>query len=328
MIKFALTALFSAAVLAAAPVSSADEAAARQARPIVIAHRGASGYLPEHSLASKVLAYAMRSDYIEQDLVLSRDNHLIVTHDITLDRTTDVAQVFPDRARDDGHFYVIDFTLAELKRLKVTAPFVKSGSGTTAGYPHRFPLWNSDFRLSTLDEEIELIQGLNKTLGYNIGIYPEIKKPWFHRREGRDIAMQALIKLKEYGYVNRRQKIFLQCFDAEELQRINRELMPRLGMDLPLVQLIAKTHWGEKMVESNGKLRLYDYNWMLEPGGLQKIARYADGIGPWYKMLIQMEKGAAGLHRPGAESPKARAVGAPLHFSRRSGSATRRNRRL
>ncbi|MCX2779450.1 glycerophosphodiester phosphodiesterase [Microbulbifer thermotolerans] len=292
MIRSTLIAVFSAVALTAPLLSLASGAFAwKSERPVVIAHRGASGYLPEHTLESKALAYAMRPDYIEQDLTLSKDDHLIVMHDIVLDNITNVAQVFPDRARDDGHYYTIDFTLAELKQLKVSEPFVTNGGVQTPKYPQRFPLWNSSFQLSTLDEEIELIQGLNKSLGYNIGIYPEIKKPWFHHREGKDIALLTLIKLKEYGYVDRRQNIYLQSFDAEELQRIKWELMPRLGMDLPLVQLIADTEWGEKKVETNGELVNYDYDWMLESAGLQKIAGYADGIGPWNMMLIRLEGG-------------------------------------
>ncbi|MGL6160135.1 glycerophosphodiester phosphodiesterase [Microbulbifer sp.] len=240
---------------------------------LVIAHRGASGYLPEHTLEAKALAYAMRPDYIEQDLVLSKDNRLIVMHDIYLDGITDVAQVFPGRVRKDGHYYTIDFTLAELKRLRVTEAFRNKNGNIAAKYPRRFPLWQSSFQLSTLEEEIELIQGLNKTLGYDIGIYPEIKNPAFHRREGRDIAVLTLVKLKQYGYTGRSKKIFLQCFDAEELQRIKRELMPQLKMDLPLVQLIAKKD---------------DHDWMLQPGGLEKIAIYADAIGPWMMMMIDL----------------------------------------
>ncbi|WP_308363696.1 MULTISPECIES: glycerophosphodiester phosphodiesterase [unclassified Microbulbifer] len=253
---------------------------------LVIAHRGASGYLPEHTLEAKALAYAMRPDYIEQDLVLSKDNRLIVMHDIYLDDITDVAQVFPGRVRKDGRYYTIDFTLTELKRLRVTEAFRNKDGNIAAKYPRRFPLWQSSFQLSTLEEEIELIQGLNKTLGYDIGIYPEIKNPAFHRREGRDIAVLTLVKLKQYGYTNRNKKIYLQCFDAEELQRIKRELMPQLEMDLPLVQLIAKTGWSEKQVEVQGKLENYDYDWMLQPGGLEKIATYADAIGPWLMMMI------------------------------------------
>ena len=119
-------------------------------------------------------------------------------------------------------------------------------------YPGRFPLWKSRFELATFAEELELIQGLNQSLGYNTGIYPEIKKPYFHRAEGKDISRAVLEALKRYGYTSAKQKVFLQCFDAEELQRIDTLLMPELNMDLPLVQLIAETDWGEKRVQVDG----------------------------------------------------------------------------
>ncbi|WP_323846926.1 glycerophosphodiester phosphodiesterase [Microbulbifer magnicolonia] len=296
MLKNALFALLAGAAAAAnaadvAAANAEDNPNADTRRPLVIAHRGASGYLPEHTLEAKALAYAMRPDYIEQDLVLSKDSHLIVMHDIHLDNTTDVAAIFPGRAREDGHYYTIDFTLAELKTLRVTESFINTEKGQTAKYPHRFPLWQSSFQLSTLDEEIELIQGLNRSLGYDVGIYPEIKKPYFHHREGKDIAALTLAKLKQYGYSGRDRKIYLQCFDAEELQRIRHTLMPRLGMDLPLIQLIAATEWGEKRVETDGIQGNYDFDWMLKPGGLERIAGYADGIGPWLPMLAQVDRG-------------------------------------
>ncbi|WP_444891339.1 glycerophosphodiester phosphodiesterase [Microbulbifer sp. DLAB2-AA] len=276
---------------ASANITCAENSTAGAESPLVIAHRGASAYLPEHTLEAKAMAYAMRPDYIEQDLVLSKDNHLIVMHDIYLDSTTNVAEIFPGRAREDGHYYTIDFTLEELKKLRVSEAFSIGEDGPQAKYPHRFPLWKSSFQLSTFEEEIELIQGLNKSLGYEIGIYPEIKKPYFHHWEGKDIATIALQKLKEYGYSDKQQKVFLQCFDAEELQRIKFELMPAMGMDLSLVQLIAATSWGEKLIEIDGIIQNYDYDWMLEPGGMRKIASYANGIGPWYPMLIEVEDG-------------------------------------
>lgn len=93
------------------------------AEPLVIAHRGASGYLPEHTLEAKTLAYAMKPDYIEQDVVMTKDDQLVVLHDHYLDRVTDVAERFPNRARADGRYYAIDFTLAEIKTLRVTEGF-------------------------------------------------------------------------------------------------------------------------------------------------------------------------------------------------------------
>ncbi len=92
-------------------------------QPIIIAHRGASGYLPEHTLAAKALAHTMGADYLEQDLVLSKDGVPMVLHDVYLDMVTDVARRHPDRRRRDGRFYAIDFTLAELKRLRVQERF-------------------------------------------------------------------------------------------------------------------------------------------------------------------------------------------------------------
>ncbi|MCF7481286.1 glycerophosphodiester phosphodiesterase [Vibrio sp. J1-1] len=257
------------------------------AKPLVIAHRGASGYLPEHTLEAKALAYAMKPDYIEQDVVMTKDDQLVVLHDHYLDRVTDVAERFPERARKDGRYYAIDFTLAEIKSLRVTEGFnIDDNGNKVAGYPTRFPMWKSDFTVPTFAEEIELIQGLNKTLGYDIGIYPEIKAPWFHRYEGKDISKAVLKVLKQYGYDSQDDNVYLQCFDANELQRINSELMPEMGMDLKLVQLMAYTDWNETMVYKGDTATPYDYDWMFEAGGMKKVADYAEGIGPWKPMLV------------------------------------------
>lgn len=257
------------------------------ANPLVIAHRGASGYLPEHTLEAKALAYAMKPDYIEQDVVMTKDDQLVVLHDHYLDRVTDVAERFPGRARADGRYYAIDFTLAEIKSLRVTEGFNLDKDGNkVAGFPDRFPMWKSRFTVSTFAEEIELIQGLNQTLGYDIGIYPEIKAPWFHRNEGKDISKAVLATLKQYGYRSKTDKVYLQCFDANELKRIHDTLLPAMNMDLKLVQLMAYTDWNETMVYHNGVATPYDYEWMFEQGGMQQVARYADGIGPWKPMLV------------------------------------------
>src|SRR5688572_33212284 len=97
----------------------ANMSLAAEADKLVVAHRGASGYLPEHTLEAKVLAFAQGADFIEQDVVMTRDDQLVVIHDLTLERTTNVATVFPGRAREDGSYYVIDFTLPELRQLVV-----------------------------------------------------------------------------------------------------------------------------------------------------------------------------------------------------------------
>lgn len=254
---------------------------------VVIAHRGASGYLPEHTLPSKALAFAQGADYLEQDLVMTKDDQLVVLHDHYLDRVTDVADRFPDRARKDGRYYAIDFTLAEIKSLKFSEGFTVENGKKVQTFPGRFPMGKSDFRVHTFEEEIEFIQGLNHSTGKNIGLYPEIKAPWFHHQEGKDIATRVLEVLKKYGYTKKSDKIYLQCFDANELKRIRNELEPKMGVDLKLVQLIAYTKWNEtEEQQPDGKWVNYSYDWMLEPGAMEKIAQYADGIGPDYHMLI------------------------------------------
>lgn len=254
---------------------------------IVIAHRGACGYLPEHSIAAKAMAYGMGADYIEQDLVMTKDNRIVVLHDHYLDRVTNVAKKFPARKRDDGRYYVIDFTLAEIKTLEMTEGFNIKDGKEVANFSERFPLWKSTFRVHTFEEEIELIQGLNKSTNKNIGIYPEIKSPWFHKYEGKDISKEVVRILKQYGYTKKSDKVFLQCFDPDELKRIHDELLKENKMDINLVQLMAETSWNETMVVNGDKFEPYNYDWMFQEGAMKRIAVYADGVGPWKPMLVK-----------------------------------------
>ena len=121
---------------------------------LIIAHRGASGYLPEHTLESKALAFAQGADYLEQDLAMSKDGRLIVIHDHFLDGLTDVAKKFPDRKREDGRYYVIDFTWDELQTLEMTENFNTENGVQKQVYPGRFPLWASHFRLHTFEDDM------------------------------------------------------------------------------------------------------------------------------------------------------------------------------
>jgi glycerophosphoryl diester phosphodiesterase len=232
--------------------------------PLVIAHRGASGYLPEHTLEAKAMAHAMGADYIEQDVVLSKDDQPVVLHDIHLDTVTNVAELFPDRARRDGRYYAIDFTLAEIKRLTVTERIdLKTGK---AVFANRFPARSSSFKVPTLAEEIELIQGLNKSSGREAGIYPEIKAPAFHRKEGKDISKIVLDTIQRYGYESKDDKCFVQCFDIKETRRLREEL----GCKTRIVQLIGGA----------------GYAGVTTADGLKKVAEYADGVGPALPYVI------------------------------------------
>jgi len=295
-----MDALWSVLALAGCAVAPGDvktEAKAVAARKLVIAHRGASGYLPEHTLAAKAMAYAQGADYIEQDLVMTKDYQLVVLHDRHLDTVTDVAKVYPDRSRDDGRFYVIDFTLVEIRRLSVFERFEMKDGVATPVFEGRFPLGKSSFRIHTFAEEIELSQGLNEATGQSIGLYPEIKSPQFHRDEGKDIASAVLDTLKQYGYEKKTDKVFLQCFDPYELQRIHGELMPERQMAVRLVQLIGSS---------------VQYESMLNADGMKRIAAIADGIGPSMLLLVREDSTQSNLNPTGLVE-LAHAAGIPTH---------------
>lgn len=261
---------------------------------LIIAHRGASGYLPEHTLESKALAFGQGADYLEQDLVMTKDNHLVVIHDHFLDGLTDVAQKFPGRARADGKYYVPDFTLAEIRSLQMTENFKTENGKQVPVYPDRFPLWQGSFKIHTFEEELQFVRGLEKSSGKRIGIYPEIKAPWLHHQEGKDIARATLAMLKKYGYTQKSDPVYLQTFDFNELKRIKTELLPQMGMNVKLVQLVAYSDWGETQARQNGRWVNYDYDWMFKPGAMKEIARYADGVGPAWYMLLEEKQSRPG----------------------------------
>jgi glycerophosphoryl diester phosphodiesterase len=241
--------------------------------PMVIAHRGASGYLPEHSLPAKSLAYAMGADYLEQDVVASADNELVVLHDIYLDRVSNVAAAFPDRMRADGRYYVRDFSMSDLRTLNIWERMDPAGA---AVYPQRYPTQSGEFRIHTLCEELDLVAGLNDATGGRTGIYTEIKRPAWHREEGIDISPPLLKTLAEYGYRSGTDRAYIQCFDPAELRRIRHEL----ECSLKLVQLIGENSWGEAEA---------DYDAMRDPSGLAALSETVDAIGPWVNHFYRVD---------------------------------------
>jgi glycerophosphoryl diester phosphodiesterase len=245
---------------------------------LVIGHRGASGYLPEHTLPSKALAYGQGVDYLEQDIALSRDNIPIVIHDIYLDEVSNIASVFPTSNRSDGRFYVIDFTAAEIKTLRASERFNRHTGNPI--FPKRFPLNKSRFHLVTLAEELEFIAGLNQANIANnriVGAYVEIKDPSFHKRENRlNISEIVLDVLRQYNYTRRTDNIFLQCFDIEELQRIRLELRS----DLKLVALLTEN-------KARSEYSQTDYTYWTSEIGVEDMSTFVNGIGPHYTQLFQ-----------------------------------------
>ena len=238
---------------------------AAEPRPLIIAHRGASGYLPEHTLAAKALAYGQGADYLEQDLVLSKDGVPVVFHDTHIDTTSDVAKKFPGRQRADGRFYALDFTLAELKQLNVSERFSpKTGK---AAFPKRFPVGVGSFSVVTLEEEILFIQQLNRSTGRNVGIYPELKAPAWHRQEGRDLTAAVLPVLRRYGYEAKDSACFVQCFELAEVKRLRGEL----GWSGKLIMLLGGKGQGPGDT---------DFTYLQTDAGLADLANLVDGIGP------------------------------------------------
>ena len=241
--------------------------------PLIIAHRGASGYLPEHTLEAKTLAFEMGADYLEQDIVASRDDELLVLHDIHLDRVSDVALKFPERRRPDGRYYVRDFDLAEIRTLNAWERMAADG---TPVYPGRYPAQSGNFRFNTLDEELELVGRLNREHGRSVGVYPEIKRPAWHKAQGVDIAPLLLQILADHGYQQPSDPVFVQCFDDVEVERLRNEL----ECPFRLVQLIGENSWFEAAT---------NYKALRTPEGLRRVAEYADAVGPHVSQLVDLE---------------------------------------
>lgn len=241
------------------------------AAPIVIAHRGASGYLPEHTLEAYAFAYAQGADYVEPDLVLTKDKVFVCMHDIELKDTTDVEERFPDRKRDDGEWYAADFTLAEIKSLR---------AGERLG--NRFPQGAPGFQVPTFEEMIQLVQGLNKTTGRNVGIYPELKQPSWHSQHGLPMEEAFLAICTKFGYVGKDAKIFVQCFEPTPLIAMRNTFKS----ELPQILLI-----GDARLQGGA----------LTDTGLQAVAKYANGIGPDLRIIEQDPKLVERAHVAGVQ---------------------------
>lgn len=243
---------------------------------IIIGHRGAAGYLPEHTLAGYAFGYALGADYLEPDLVLTKDDHFICLHDIYLDPTTNVEQIFPDRHRSDGRWYAADFTLAEIKTLSVHERCKLNGDPY---FPDRFPVGKSKFEVPSFAEMIELVQGLNKSTGRDVGIYPELKRPSWHAEQGLPMEQALIDILDRYGYMAADAKVYVQCFEPDSLKKLR-----ELGAKLPLIQLVSAS---------------WTYASMWTEEGLDAIASYADGIGPSKTIIEKNPKYVEWAHARG-----------------------------
>jgi glycerophosphoryl diester phosphodiesterase len=228
----------------------------RPPRPLIIGHRGASGYRPEHTLESYRLAIAQAADYIEPDLVMTKDGVLVARHENEIGLTTDAAAKFPQRRVTkiiDGDsvtgWFIEDFTLAEVKTLRAKERLAS-----------RSRQYDGRFEVPTFAEILELVKEQERATGRRIGIYPETKHPSHHEGLGLAITDSLIEALHRAGYRTRDDPVFIQSFEAANLR------VARVKTGLRLIQLIESEQ--------------------PTPDRLREIASYADGIGP-SKLLVQ-----------------------------------------
>ena len=263
--------------------------------PLVIAHRGASGYLPEHTLEAYRLAITQGADVIEPDLISTKDGVLIARHDPNLATSTDVASrpEFADRRRVDWPvdgekqtgWFAHDFTLAEIKTLgaRITDPERPQGS-------------DGKFRIATLQEIISLAKTQSAKVGRVVLIYPETKNPSYHRDLGLPLEDKLIAALDSAGWNSRSAPVFVQSFEPSSLREMRGK-----GLKTRMVQLID----GDAIDYKTGRITYaipYDrpYDWckagdarlfadMVTAAGLAEIKTYADGIGVWKPYVVPVK---------------------------------------
>src|SRR5574343_161528 len=256
--------------------------------PLVIAHRGASGYMPDHTLEGYAQAIELGADFIEPDLVATKDGVLIARHEPNLKDTTDVAKrpEFASRKRKmmvDGNeeegWFASDFTLAEIKTLRAIQP---RGDRSKA--------FDGQFQVPTFEEVLALREAKSKELGRQIGVYPETKHPTYHQQLGLALEQPLVALLKQYKLNRKDAPVFIQSFEAANLKQL-RKLTPN-----KLVYLLdANDVRPDGSIDANvpydhvvaGDKRTYAD--MLTPAGLKEIKSFADGIGPWQPYLISWQ---------------------------------------
>lgn len=241
-----------------------------QSDPLIIAHRGASGDRPEHTLASYELAIDQGADYVEPDLVVTKDLALVARHENELSSTTDVAsrEEFEDRRRTkniEGQqvagWFAEDFTLAELRTLRARERVGNIRPANTA--------YNGLYQVPTFEEIVKLVRAKEAETGRTIGLYPELKHPtWILEQEGIDMVDLLVTELRKHDLADRDDPVFVQVFEVGPLQRLNRLI------DSKLILLIKP---------EGGPYDEPDMRWadILSSTGLAEVANYADGIGPW-----------------------------------------------
>jgi glycerophosphoryl diester phosphodiesterase len=258
-------------------------------KPLVIGHRGASGYLPEHTLESYKRAIELGADFIEPDLVATKDGVLVARHEPNITGTTDVStraefasrktKKVVDGVEEEGWF-ASDFTLAEIKTLRAIQPMAD-----------RDQSHNGKYQIPTLQEVLDLAKSEGTKAGRTVGVYPETKHPTYHVNLGLKLEDRLLNVLAQYGYTTKSSPVIVQSFEVSNLKYL------RTKTQIRLVQLVDAND-----VNADGSMDLtapydkpYDFAVagdkrtfasLLTPAGLKEVKTYADGIGPWKPYLI------------------------------------------
>ena len=300
---FKLSAALGVALLALAACGGGDDtpAPAVQAfktlglvQPLVVGHRGASGVLPEHTLEAYARAIEMGADFVEPDLVATKDGQLIARHEPNITSTTNVATLAQFASRrttkkvdgvDETGWFASDFTLAEIKTL-----------GAVITDAERTKAFDGLYKIPTLQEIMDLVKARRAATGREIGIYPETKHPTFHRQLGLGLEDRLITSIQDAGWNSKSSPVFVQSFEPGSLKEMRAK-----GLNTRMVQLIDADDYDLK----TGALTYaapYDrpYDWtlsgdtrlfsaMVTPAGLAEIKTYADGIGPWKPYIVPIK---------------------------------------
>lgn len=275
-------------------------------RPVLIAHRGASGYWPEHTLAAYELGARMGADFIEPDLVSTADGHLVARHENDISATTDIA-ARPEFAHlhqtkvIDGvqvtGWFTEDLTLAELRTLRAVErlPDLR---------PHH-RLLDGRLGVPTFSEILQLRDRLSQELGRPIGVYPETKHPTYFESLGLGLEEPLLAELDAAGLNHAQAPVFVQSFERSNLLRLRRDL----GAQMPLIYLITAWHEvpGDEVVGAGRT-----YGQLLTDEGMRQLAVYVDGVGP-HKDLVVARDASGALAQATDLVPRAHAAGLLVH---------------
>lgn len=255
-------------------------------KPLAVAHRGASGYRPEHTLAAYQMAMDLGADFIEPDLVITKDGHLIARHEPNIIDTTDVrsrpefakrlTKKLVDGESTEGYF-AEDFTLAEIKTLRAVQSF-----------PFRDSSYNGIFEIPTFDEIIALVLDYEKMSGRKVGIFPETKHPTYFRKMGKPLEEKLLEALVKHKFTDPK-RVFIQSFEVENLQKTLPALMKEKSLKFPLVQLLSAATHQPYDFKLAGDARTYGQ--LMQKSVLKNfVASYASGIGPWKDSVLAKGK--------------------------------------